>query len=112
MLEDFVNLTKIKSSGQVIKLVEADAATITEIQTLLKRKSLYPSDIDGKVGKLTIQGFAKFKESIWLDSPELLGPSVAGSLLEIAVDHGITEQAPATKPVALSTSDLNVLSSL
>jgi hypothetical protein len=105
-LEDFVNLTKIQSSGQVIKLVEADAVTITEIQTLLKRKSLYPSDIDGKVGKLTIEGFAKFKESIWLDSPELLGPSVAGALLEIAVDHSITEQESATKPVALSTSDL------
>ncbi len=39
-VEDFVNLTKIQSSGQVLKLVDADAATLIEIQTLLKRKGL------------------------------------------------------------------------
>lgn len=105
-VEDFVNLTKIQSSGQVLKLVDADAATIIEIQTLLKRKGLYPSDIDGKVGKLTIEGFAKFKESIWLDSPELIGPSVASALLEIAVDHGVSEQIQETKAEPLPESSL------
>ncbi|BAZ86828.1 D-Ala-D-Ala carboxypeptidase family metallohydrolase [Dolichospermum compactum] len=105
-LEDFVNLTKIQSSNQVIKLTEADADTITEIQTLLKRKGLYPSDIDGKVGILTQEGFAKFKASVWLDSPELLGPSVAGALLEIAVGHNVSEQVLDTKAAVLPESSL------
>ncbi|MFM6158111.1 MAG: D-Ala-D-Ala carboxypeptidase family metallohydrolase, partial [Sphaerospermopsis kisseleviana] len=82
----------------------ADAATVIEIQTLLKRKGLYPSDIDGKVGKLTIEGFAKFKESIWLDSPELIGPSVAGALIEIAVGHSLSEQALDTQSEPLPES--------
>jgi len=105
-LPDFPNLTKIQSSNQVLKLAEADADTLKEIQTLLKRKDLYPSDIDGKIGVLTKEGFAKFKASVWLDSPELLGPSVASALLEIAVEHDVSEQTQNTKATVLQESKL------
>jgi hypothetical protein len=105
-LEDFVNLQQIESSGQIVKLAEADAETLKEVQTLLKRKGLYASDIDGKFGVLTKEGFAKFKESVWLGSPDLIGPSTATALLEIAMDHTVSEQEITTKPEVLPASSL------
>jgi peptidoglycan hydrolase-like protein with peptidoglycan-binding domain len=100
----FSNLEKFESSNSTVKISEADTDIVKEIQTLLKKKGLYKDDIDGVAGNLTQKAFAEFKESIWLDSPDLLGPTTAAALLEIAEDHQtIEEQTRTLTPLPKST---------
>lgn len=89
---EFSNLEKFQSANTTIKLIESDTDTIKEIQTLLNTKGLYNGKIDGVSGSLTQKAFAEFKESIWLDSPELLGRATAAALLEIAENHQTLEE--------------------
>jgi len=107
VLGKFTNLTKIQSTKTTIKLAESDANTIKEIQTLLKKKSLYTGEVDGIIGDLTQKAFAKFKESVWLDSPEFLGASAAAALLEIAEDHQVSEQNDRSEPIPESSKGSN-----
>ncbi|QLE54746.1 D-Ala-D-Ala carboxypeptidase family metallohydrolase [Nostoc sp. TCL26-01] len=101
---EFASLEKFQSSNNTVKLTEVDTDTIKEVQTLLNKKGLYKDDIDGVVGDLTKKAFAEFKESVWLDSPELLGPTTAATLLEIAEDHQtIEEQTQKLAPIPTST---------
>ncbi|YAF94194.1 MAG: D-Ala-D-Ala carboxypeptidase family metallohydrolase [Nodularia sp. CChRGM 3473] len=101
---EFLNLAKIQSSNSTIKITEADAETIAEIQTLLNKTSLYIGKVDGIAGDLTQKAFAQFKESVWLDSPELLGPTTAAALLEIAEGHkAVDEQNQKLTPLPTST---------
>ena len=90
--EDFSNLAMIQTSNITVKLQESDAATIKEVQTLLSHIGLYTGEVDGIVGNLTEKAFADFKTSVWLNSPELLGPSTAAALLEITVNHQVIEE--------------------
>ncbi len=92
VVEEFINLETIQSSNTTVKLNEADVATVKEIQTLLSKKEFYTGKVDGIVGNLTEKAFAEFKESVWLNSPELLGPSTAAALLEIAENHQVLEE--------------------
>jgi peptidoglycan hydrolase-like protein with peptidoglycan-binding domain len=101
---EFLNLNKILSDNSTIKLTESDADTIKEVQTLLSQAGLYKGQVDGIAGDLTQKAFAQFKESIWLDSPELLGPTTAAALLEITVNHTvIEEQTQKLTPIPTST---------
>ncbi len=63
--DEFVNLTKVQASNQVIKITEIDSELLKEIQTLLKTKQLYTGDVDGKIETLSIKAFADFKESVY-----------------------------------------------
>ncbi|AFY49260.1 hypothetical protein Nos7524_3468 [Nostoc sp. PCC 7524] len=100
---EFSNLEKFQSTNTTVKLTEADPEIIKEIQALLTTKGLYKSKIDGIPGELTQKAFAEFKENVWLDSPELLGPTTAAALLEIAENHQTNEeQTQQLKPLATS----------
>ncbi|MBD2360024.1 DUF882 domain-containing protein [Anabaena minutissima FACHB-250] len=100
---EFPNLEKFQSTNSTVKLTEADPEIIKEIQTLLTRKNLYKGKVDGIVGELSQKAFAEFKESVWLDSPELLGPTTASNLLEIAENHQTNEeQTQLLKPLPVS----------
>ncbi|UKO99493.1 D-Ala-D-Ala carboxypeptidase family metallohydrolase [Nostoc sp. UHCC 0870] len=89
---EFPNLEKVQSTNITVKLTEADPETIKEVQTLLTTKGLYKGKVDGIVGELSLKAFAEFKESVWLDSPDLLGPTTAANLLEIAENHQTNEE--------------------
>ncbi|MEH1965810.1 D-Ala-D-Ala carboxypeptidase family metallohydrolase [Nostoc sp.] len=112
VLGEFINLAKIQSTKATIKLAESDADTIKEIQTLLKKKGLYTGGVDGITGDLTQKAFAEFKESVWLDSPELLGASAAAALLEIAEEHQVTEQNERSEPIPESSKGSKTGSSM
>lgn len=89
---EFSSLEKFQASNSTVKISEADTDIIKEIQTLLNKKGLYKGSVDGIAGNLTQKAFAEFKESVWLDSPDLLGPTSAATLLEIAEDHQTNEE--------------------
>jgi len=89
---EFSSLEKFQASNSTVKISEADTDIIKEIQTLLNKKGLYKGSVDGIAGNLTQKAFAEFKESVWLDSPDLLGPTTAATLLEIAEDHQTNEE--------------------
>ncbi|WP_242054994.1 peptidoglycan-binding domain-containing protein [Nostoc flagelliforme] len=112
VLGEFINLAKIQSTKTIIKLTESDVDTIKEIQILLKKKGLYKGEVDGITGDLTQKAFAEFKESVWLDSPELLGASAAAALLEIAADHKVTEQNDRSEPIPESSKGSKTGSSM
>lgn len=101
---EFPNLEKFQSTNSTVKFTEADPEIIKEIQTLLNTKGLYKGKIDGVVGELSQKAFAEFKESVWLDSPDMLGPTTASTLLEIAENHQTNEeQTQQLKPLPPST---------
>lgn len=98
---EFTNLEKFQTTNSSKKLTEVEPEVITEIQTLLATKGLYKGKNDGIVGELTQKAFAEFKEKVWLDSPDLLGPTTAAALLEIAENHQSNEEQtqPPAKPL-------------
>lgn len=101
---EYPNLEKFQSTNSTVKLTEADPEIVKEIQTLLQKKGLYKGKVDGIVGELSQKAFAEFKESVWLDSPDLLGPTTAATLLEIAENHQTNEeQTQQLKPLPTST---------
>jgi peptidoglycan hydrolase-like protein with peptidoglycan-binding domain len=116
-MANFPKLTEIVQNNAVINIDDADTELVKEVQTQLKNIGLYSAGIDGVVGKGTIKALADFKKSIWLAYPDLLGASVAGSLLEVG-KHKVTEQqsysisepkliaiAPTGKPITLPNGD-------
>ena len=80
-MPDFSKLNEIVDSNLVIKIDEATSELVKEIQTQFNKKGLYTGEVDGIVGSGTKKALAEFKESIWLAYPDLVGASVAGSLL-------------------------------
>ena len=92
----FPKLNEIVDSNLVIKIDEATSELVIEIQTQLNKKGLYTGEVDGIVGSGTKKALAEFKESIWLAYPDLVGASVAGSLLEIGEHLGNSESSQKT----------------
>jgi peptidoglycan hydrolase-like protein with peptidoglycan-binding domain len=103
---EFPKLIEFKETPKNVQIDEADAATVKEIQLLLNRRGIYSGDIDGIAGVRTIKSFAEFKEDVWLASPKTIGPSTVDALLEIAVDHIVSEQASVQTLVILPPSVL------
>jgi peptidoglycan hydrolase-like protein with peptidoglycan-binding domain len=66
------------------KEVKALTSTeLTELQTLLSHRGLYPKNrIDGIYGPMTQGGWNTFKESIYQKSPELIGAGSIAKLLK------------------------------
>ncbi|RUR77020.1 hypothetical protein PCC6912_39790 [Chlorogloeopsis fritschii PCC 6912] len=92
----------LEGLNKTIKLADADSETIKEIQSLLLIGNFYNGEIDGIYDNNTVAAFAKWKESIWLGSPELIGEKAALSLLEIAENHIATEEHTVpTKPTLI-----------
>lgn len=104
-MPDFSKLNEIVDSNLVIKIDEATSELVKEIQTQLNKKGLYTGEVDGIVGSGTKKALAEFKESIWLAYPDLVGASVAGSLLEIGENSGSSESSQ-ENPAPVDTNQL------
>ena len=104
-MSDFSKLNEIVDSNLVIKIDEATSELVKEIQTQLNKKGLYTGEVDGIVGSGTKKALAEFKESIWLAYPDLVGASVAGSLLEIGENSGSIESSQ-ENPAPVDTNQL------
>lgn len=104
-MTNFPKLNEIVDSNLVIKIGESTSDLVKEIQTQLNKKDLYTGEIDGIVGKGTKKALAEFKESIWLAYPDLVGASVAGSLLEVG-EHSSNSESETTQDIVADTNQL------
>lgn len=87
----------LKNLEKDYRLNQAPPNIVAAVQMQLITIGLLNGQADGKVGKLTLAAFAKFKELEFLEYPDLLGKSTAIALLESTT----TRSAPTdqSKPV-------------
>lgn len=85
LLADFKQTTPLEK-------LSSQEALIREIQTLLKRGGFFEYSADGRLEQNTIVAFQHFKQTAYLEYPNVLGPSTVEALLEISEE--LVRRAP------------------
>lgn len=87
------------------ELSDLSEKLLEDVQELLTFGGFYKGDIDSKFSNELAKAFADFKESIYLENPEMLGSASALSLIEL-VENRDRQKAEAAEADS-ETNDLN-----
>lgn len=84
------------SVASPIALTALSAEQLAWVQSRLKLGGFYAGAADGRPTDATRKAFAEFKESAYLEYPDLIGNSTIAALSALQAPHHVTEQGDVT----------------